>query len=162
MTQPQKNTALLAAIVMGVLSIPMTWMTVPASQMQGGFGDVMNSFGPMSLDITGLNGHVTFIIKTPLWFPVGMAVAASILQLMSPSDSFAIPTALERILAVFALSWISLAIVLVVFSAKATLGIGALLGLASAVISVVCLKVIPENTATSGSKDRSADDSATV
>lgn len=142
MTQPQKNTALALAIVAGLISLPLTWMTIHGATIEGGLGDMFHSaFGGLSIDVTGLNGHVTLLFKTPIWFIVGVAIAASALQLMHNSRMFAIPRFAEWLTSIVAVAWVALAIMVALLSGKASLGIGSLLGLASAVIPVVCLAV---------------------
>ncbi len=146
MTQPQKNTALVCGIVAAVLSLPLTWITIRNAQVQGGFGTMFNPFGGMTFNITGLNGHLTFFVKTPIWFIVSVAIAANILQLMSGSPSFAIPDIAQWGTAIVATLWLVLPVLTTIGSGKATLGIGALLGLASAVIPVVCLFSKPRSS----------------
>ena len=142
MTQPQKNTALAFASVAGLISLPLTWMNIRGATIQGGFGDMFNSaFVPITIDVTGLNGHVTFLFETPLWLIIGVAIAASLLQLMRNSKMFAIPRFAEWLTAIVAVAWISLAVIVALFSGTASLGIGCLFGLASAVIPVICLAV---------------------
>ena len=157
MTQPQKNTTLALGIVAGLLSLPLPWMTLRGATMQGNIGDMFNAqFGEMTIDVTGLNGHVTILFKTPLWFIVGVAITANVLQLMRNSKSFAIPRSAEWLAAIVAVVWIVLAILVALFSGKATPGIGSLLGLASAVIPVVCLTVSsPSTPGTSSDFDNS-------
>jgi len=145
MTQPQKNTALATAIVAAILSLPLTWMTIRNAQIQGGFG-MFNSPGGMTLDVTALNGHVTFLFKTPLWFVVCVAIAANVLQLMAGSRAFAIPKIAQWATAIIATAWIGLVVVLIIPSGKATLGIGAMLGLLSAVIPIACLLMMSPNS----------------
>ncbi len=139
MTQPQKNTALAAAIVAALLSLPLTWMTIQNAQIQGGFGNMFNSFGGMTINVTALNGHVTLLFKTPIWFIVCIAIVANVLQLMAGSKSFAIPKFAQWATAIIATAWIGLTVILAISSGKATLGIGAMLGLLSAVIPIICL-----------------------
>ncbi len=140
MTRPQQNTALSAAIVCGLLSVPLTWMTIRNPELPGGFGGMFPAaFSGMSIDVTGLNGSITVLFKTPIWFVMCVAIAASALQLLSQSGTFAIPRIAQWSIAVLALIWVGVAILTGLASSKATLGIGALLGLASAVIPVVCL-----------------------
>jgi len=141
MTQPQRNTTLAAAIVAGLLSIPMTWMTIQITQMPGSVGSFSFASGGMTFDVTGLNGHVTFLVKTPFWFLACLAIAASVLQLMSGTKSFAIPKAAEWTTAIAALVWILIAIVMTVFSGQSSLGLGSLLALCSAALPVICLKL---------------------
>ncbi|WP_417395955.1 hypothetical protein [Gimesia chilikensis] len=139
MTQPQKNTALAAAILAGLLSLPLTWMTIQNAQIQGGFGNMFNSLGGISLNVTGLNGHVRFLFKTPIWLIVCMAMLANVLQLMAGSKSFTIPRLIQWATAMIATAWIGLTVILAISSDQATLGIGALVGAMSAAIPVVCL-----------------------
>lgn len=64
--------ALLALLV----SLPLEWMTIYNVKMQfnggmQGFDQMMPSpFGPMTASVTGLNGHVTFLLKMPIWLIV--------------------------------------------------------------------------------------------
>ena len=140
MTQPQKNTALVIAIVAGLVSLPLAWMTIHGARMEGGLGDMFNSaLGEMTITLTGLNGHVTLFFQTPLWFIIGIAIASSVLQLMGSSEMFAIPRIVEWMTAIVAVVWIGLTIVLALSSGKATLGVGALVGFAAAVIPLLCL-----------------------
>ena len=142
MTQSQKNTALAIAIVAGLISLPLTWMTIRGATIQGGLGEMFNSMlGGMTIDVTGLNGHVTFLFKTPIWFIVGVAIAASVLQLMHNFEMFAISRIVEWLTSIVAVAWVLIAIIIALFSGQASLGIGSLLGLASSVIPVVCLAI---------------------
>lgn len=118
-----------------------------------------SAFDAMTIDVTGLNGHVTFLVKTPIWFIVGMSITASVLQLMRNSTMFAIPRFAEWVTAILAVAWILLAIIVAMSSGKASLGIGAILGLTSAIIPVVCLlmpasqKLLPGPTNMGGSPE---------
>jgi hypothetical protein len=142
MTQPQKNTALAFAIAAALLSVPLTWMTIQNAQFQVAFGQVFDSsFGGLTINITGLNGHVTLLFKTPIWFIVCVAIAANGLQLMHASKQFAIPRLAVWGTAIYALAAIGLTVLIGMASGKATLGIGSMLGLISAVIPVLCLAV---------------------
>lgn len=142
MKQQHKNSLLALAIGCGLLSLPMTWMTIRGAQIQGGFGELFNSaFGGMTIDVTGLNGHITFLVKTPIWFIVLLAIAASVLQLVKESKMFAIPRAGAWGVACLAVVWVGIAIVMALSSGKASLGIGALLGLTSAAIPMAMLLV---------------------
>ncbi|WP_339748157.1 hypothetical protein [uncultured Rubinisphaera sp.] len=154
MTQPQKNTALAAAIVAALLSLPLTWMTIQNAEIQGGFGNMFNYLGGMTINVTGLNGNVTFLFKTPIWFIVCIAIGASVLQLMAGSKSFAIPRFAQWATAIIATTWIGLAVIIAISSDKATLGIGALLGLLSAIIPMVCLFMSTSASETLSSADK--------
>jgi hypothetical protein len=142
MTQPQKNTLRVIAIVSGLLSLPLTWMTLSGATMQGPFGQSFGSpFGGMTINVTGLNGSITFLVKTPIWLIVGVAIVANALQLMRNTKVFAVPPAAEWGTAVVAVGWAIIANLLAIGAAKATLGIGALLGLACAGGALVCLVI---------------------
>lgn len=146
MNPKQKNTLLAAGIVSGLISLPMTWMTIRNAPMQieGGFGNLFDSaFQGMTFDVTGLNGHVTLLFKTPLWFVVAVAVGANVLQLMRSSDAFAIPRIALWIIAVVAAIWITIPIMMALSSGRATLGIGWFLGLCCAAAPLLCL-VVPD------------------
>jgi hypothetical protein len=140
MTQPQKNTALAFAILAGLISLPLTWMTIHNAKLESGFGD-LSAFAGITVEVTGLNYQVTFPLKTPFWCIIGVAIAASLLQLMRNSKMFAIPRFAEWLTAIVAVAWISLIIIVTWFSGEVSLGIGSLFGLASAVIPVVCLAI---------------------
>jgi hypothetical protein len=152
MKQQYKNSLLALAIVVGLLSLPMTWMTIRGAQIQGGFGEMFNSvFGNMTFDVTGLSGHVTFLVETPIWFIILVTIAASVVQLMRGSKTFAIPSVVEWGLACVAVAWVGLALVLALFSDQVSLGMGALLGLFAAATPFVML-CLP----TAAADDRSA------
>ena len=144
MNPKQKNTLLAAGIVSGLMSLPMTWMTIRNADVKinGGFGDMLDSaFQGMTFDVTGLNGHVTLLFKTPLWFVVAIAIVANALQLMRSSDVFVIPKSALRIVVIGATIWVTLPMINVLLTGDATLGIGALLGLCCAAAPLVCLFV---------------------
>lgn len=141
MNPKQKNTLLAAGVISGLMSLPMTWMTIRNADIKinGGFGDLFDSaFQGMTFDVTGLNGYVTLLFKTPLWFVVSIAIAANALQLMRSSDVFAIPKSAIRIVAIAATIWVTIPIINVLLTGDATLGIGALLGFCCAGAPLVC------------------------
>jgi hypothetical protein len=142
MNSKTKNTILAAGIVSGLASLPLTWMTIHNASMnvEGGLGELFNSaFQGMTFDVTALNGHVTLLIKTPLWFVVAVAIAANVIQLMRHSNAFAIPKIALWIAAVMAAAWIAIPVLVALSSGKVTLGIGFLLGLLCAAAPLVCL-----------------------
>lgn len=140
MTQPQKNSALAIAIVCGLISLPMTWMAIQGAQIQGGLGGLFNSaLGGVTINVNGFNGHVTVLFKAPIWFIVSVAIAANVLQFMHNTRSFAIPPIAEWLTAIVATVWISIAVCIGMFASGSSLGFGAILGLACAVIPLVCL-----------------------
>jgi hypothetical protein len=140
MKQQHKNSLLALAIISGLLSLPTTWMTIHGAQFQGGFAEMLNPVvGGMTVPVTGLNGHFTFLVKAPIWFITLVAIAASIVQLMRGSKTFAVPAAVEWGIACVAVGWVGLALVVALSSGKASLGIGAFLGLFSAATPLAML-----------------------
>ncbi len=142
MTAKQKKTLLISAIVAGVLSLPMTWFTIQNAQVSfpGGFGGVFPSgFAAMSLNVTGFTGSVTMLIKAPLWFVIGVAIGANVLQLLRNSPSMEIPKLAEWITAIVGVVWITLPVLLALGSGRVTPALGWLLGTFCAVTPLVCL-----------------------
>ena len=76
-----------------------------------------------------------------LWFVVGVAIAANALQLMRSSNAFEISKAALWIVAIVAAVWMTIPLFVALFSGKATLGIGCLLGLCCAATALLCLSV---------------------
>jgi hypothetical protein len=142
MKQQHKNSLLALAVVAGLLSVPMTWMTIRGVRMPGDLGDFFNSvLNEVAVEVTGLNGHFTLFIRTPIWFVVLVAIAASVVQFMRQSSTFAIPQAVEWGTAVLAVAWIVPALAIALYAGKASIGMGAILGLLSAAtpIAMLCL-----------------------
>jgi hypothetical protein len=145
MDAKQRNTALVAAIIAGVLSLPMTWMTIHNAQatlngpFPGGAAIFGSMFGPMTLDVSGLNGSVTLLVKAPLWFVICVAISSSVMQLMANSKAFAIPPIAAWGTAVLGVVWMSVPIALALFTGRITPGIGWLLGLLCAITPLACL-----------------------
>jgi hypothetical protein len=144
---------LLLSIFAGLLSLPLTWMTIVSGV---NFNPVLSPpFSAMTLDITGLNGHVTFLFQAPLWFIACIAILANVLQFLHHTKTFAVNRTAEWLTAVIAAAWIGLALI-VGLADGATPGIGALMALISVVIPIVCL-VVPsksEETKTEGGWER--------
>jgi len=122
-------------------------MTIRGAQFQSDNGGMLDSaFGGMTISVTGLNGHVTFLVKTPIWFISFVVISASVVQLMRGSKTFDIPTAVEWGVAVVAVAWVGIALVIALMSGQASFGIGALLGLFSAATPLAML-ILPSATA---------------
>ena len=138
--QDKKSVFLIGAVLAALLSLPMTWMTLRGAQLQGGPGMMFNSaFGGLTIDVTGLNGYVTFLVKTPIWFIVCVSAAASTLQLLRRQKKVDIPAGLEWGTAVLAVIWVGIAVCVALFSGQASLGLGAILGVISAGVPLACL-----------------------
>lgn len=140
MTDKQKNTALMLAIAAGVFSLPLTWVSIRQAQLRLPSG-VGSPFGgwTMGFDVTGINGRVTFLLTIPLWFVIGLAISANVLQLLRRTRSVRIPPIADRAAAVLATFWTTLAGYFAVTSVNASLGLGWLLGLACALVPLVAL-----------------------
>lgn len=145
MTQPLKNTAAVFAILAGLISLPLTWMSISGAQLNGQLvnGDLGNPFSfpfPIgNINVTGFNGHITVLFKSPIWLIVSIAIASNVLQLMQNTVQFAVPRFAQWLTALFGVLWICMAIGVTLFSDKASLGIGSLLGLFCASVALFCL-----------------------
>ena len=152
MNPKHKNTLLVTAIASGLLSLPMTWMTIRNAEMRfkGGLEGLFDSaLQGMTLDVTGLNGYATLLFKTPLWFVVLVAIAANAIQLIRSSDKFTIPKTSFRIAAFGATIWVTIPMVNVLLTGDATPGIGWFLAIFCAVAPLVC-HFVPDTKAPSG------------
>lgn len=142
MNTKQKNTALVAAILAGLLSLPLTWLTIRNAEisfngpMAGMFNSAMMG---MTLSVTGFSGRVTFLFTTPIWLLVVISIGASVLQLMRHSKAFEIPKVAEWITAVIGVVWMSIPVFLAMTSGKVGIGVGWLLGMACAIVPLYFL-----------------------
>lgn len=136
MNDQTRTSLLVVGIIAGALSIPMTWFTIHNAQMNGPFPG-MSFPGGMSFDVTGLNGSITFLFKIPIWFLSLAAVGANVLQLLRNNAAFPVSKVVDGILAGVACVWIAIGVLTSL--SGASLGIGAILGLAAAVIPLVTL-----------------------
>jgi hypothetical protein len=154
----QKNSLLAVGIVVGLLSLPTTWLTIHDATIGSPFpGEMGKQFGSITLGtlpVSGLAGSVTFPVEAPLWFLVGLAIFAGVLQLMQHSPIFAIPKFVEWAAAIAGIVWMCVPMVVTLFSGQATLGIGCLLGLCCAAMPLVCLVVPADGPMDNGAEDR--------
>lgn len=163
MTPKQKNTALVAAILAGLLSLPLTWFTIRNAEisfngpMAGMFNSAMMG---MTLSVNGFNGRVSFLFTTPIWLLVFVSIGASILQLMRNSKAFEIPQIAEWITAVIGVVWMSVPILITMTSGKVGIGIGWILGLACAIVPLYFLIFERQGVPSSMSATPSAADQA--
>lgn len=165
MNDQQRNTLLALGIALGLISIPLTWFTAKAVQVEGRwqvlFQAVEAALEEVSpeleeaneVQVTGWEGRIDVPISTPLWVIVCIALGAGVLQLMRSSDMFDVPAPIVWLAALVACAWIGGTFIYVLKTQAAELGVGAFLGLASGVIPLLCL-VVPkskaENASTSG------------
>ncbi len=140
MKQPQKNAAALFAILAGLVSIPLTWMTVYGAQLTGGPGN-LKTIPIDKLYVTGVNGSITFLFPTPIWIIIGIAIVSNLLQLVHYSRQLVLLRLVEWLTALFGVVWIGLGICVALFSDKTTLGVGSLLGFFCAGVALLCVAV---------------------
>lgn len=163
MTDKQRKTLLISAIIAGVISLPMTWLTVKnVSMLPGGFAQMLPGFASMSINITGFSGFVNLLIKSPLWFIVLIAIAANVLQLMRNSKSVEIPKLAEWITAIVAVVWTTFPILIAVINGQVTPAVGWLLGVFCAATPLACLWLERNVPAPVVEMSRSSSDSATL
>ena len=152
MTRPQKNTLLGCGIAAALLSIPLPWMTI--SQPRGSFfngdgspvtdGDplfeAMSEMAPsMTIDVTGISGHVTLLFKVPLWLVALTAAAACGVPLLANTAAFAVPRWLPWTFTIAAGVWVGTSLGLCLTSGRATPGVGLLLAVAAVAAAAVDL-----------------------
>ncbi|MEN1681041.1 MAG: hypothetical protein AAGJ46_15745 [Planctomycetota bacterium] len=142
MNSKQRNSLSLVGVLLGLASLPLTWMTIRNPTLTfdvGGFQPQLGGLMPMmAMDVTALNGHVTLLFKTPIWLIVGGAILANLLVVLRGTDLFEVPTAAIWVIALLAGAW-SVVPLVASFSGQATPGIGLLLGLACAAMPIICL-----------------------
>jgi hypothetical protein len=144
-----RNSAVLAAAVCGLLSLPSTWLTVHEAKVTwngenpGPAGITLNDLseflGGTDFAITGLNGHVTFGLQFPLWSLVALALAASGLLVLRDSPRFAVAPVVVWLVALAALFLTTVPFLALLTSSKASMGVGWLLAFASAALPFACL-----------------------
>jgi len=138
MERKTRVTLLVVGIAAGLLSIPMTWFSIQNAQLNLPFPGASLPSG-MSFDVTGINGSITALIKIPIWMLSLSAVSAGVLQLLRKDETFPVSKILDGTLAGIACVWIAIGIL--TSMVKASLGLGAILGLTAAVIPLVCMWV---------------------
>ena len=151
MTRGQKNTLLACGAAAALLSIPLPWMTVsqptgemffPGGSPPAGLRAAAGGLLPtVTADVTGLNGHVTLLVKVPLWLVALAAAAACGVPLLSGAGAFEVPRWLPWALAVPAGVWVGASLVIALFSARATPGIGVFFGVAAVAAALANLLV---------------------
>ena len=148
-----QNGLLAAAIVAGLLSLPTVWMTIRNTdiQIRPTFGGQLLSpnsdFSKLIVpnvtnthfDVTGLNGHVTLVVKLPIWLVVVFAMVTCLFLLLDNSRSLSFPRGMLWSLCILSLVFTTLPLVLGLASGRASPGIGWLLGLFCAATPLVVL-----------------------
>ncbi len=148
MNSKQKNSVLVAGILAGVISLPLPWMSISNPVLQSPLGGSipLPIFG--QVQVTGFNGSVTFLVTSPIWLVIALAIGASVAQFMRQSKMFEIPTFVVWAIAILALTLTIVPLIGALTSGQASPGIGWLLGLFCAAAPVICLatRTSAENT----------------
>jgi hypothetical protein len=143
----------IGALLALVLSLPLEWMTIHNAKMQfsgglQGFGEMMSSsFGTMTLEVTGINGHITFLIKLPIWLIVVIGLIGVILALLNCLRATSLPKLVPLVPLSLSALYVVVALFITIGSSEATLGVGifvALVGLVLGYIHALTYRITPE------------------
>jgi hypothetical protein len=136
-----KNNAVLlgiSAILALAVSLPLVWMTIHEAhiELSGGMpgfrGMPRPSVPAMNFEVTGINGHITFLAKVPIWLIVVVGMAGVLLALLNGLGAASLSRVVPLIPLSAAAVYILIALVIAVGSEKASVGAGvfvALIGL---------------------------------
>jgi len=142
----------IASMLALAVSLPLEWMTIRNAKMQfsggfQGFGDMMSSsLGSMTLKITGMNGHITFLFKVPIWLIVVVGLAGVLLAFLNGLQATSFPRLVPLVPLSLSALYVGIAFIVAVGSSEATVGIGmfvACLGLALGYIHALTCQVSP-------------------
>ena len=147
----------LGSLLALVLSLPLEWMTIHNAEMQftggfQGFGEMMSSsFGRMTLTVTGINGHITFLVKLPIWLIIVIGLIGVLLALLNCLRAASLPKLVPLIPLSLSTLYVVVALVITIGSSQATVGVGifvALLGLLLGYIHALTYRFTSEDRAT--------------
>ena len=147
----------ISAMVALVISLPLEWMTIHNAKMGfsggfQGFGDMMSSpFGAMTLKVTGINGHITFLAKLPIWLIVGVGLVGVLLAFLNCLRATSLPKLVPLVPLSLSALYVFIALVITIGSSEATIGVGifvALLGLVLGYIHALTYRITPEESTT--------------
>ena len=136
-----KNNAILmgvGAILALVISLPLEWMTIHNAPMQfnGGPQGLGNMIAPslttMTVKVTGINGHITFLVKLPIWLIVVVGMIGVLLAVLNCLRVASIPRIAVLIPLSLSTLYVVITLVITIGIEEATVGIGifiALIGL---------------------------------
>ena len=146
----------LGSLLALVLSLPLEWMTIHNAEMQftggfQGFGEMMSSsFGRMTLTVTGINGHITFLVKLPIWLIIVIGLIGVLLALLNCLRAASLPKLVPLIPLSLSTLYVVVALVITIGSSQATVGVGifvALLGLLLGYIHALTYRFTSEDRA---------------
>ena len=147
-----KNNAVLTgngAILLLLISLPLTWMTIRNAGMQLPSNMSFPSFPGITFKVTGLNGTITFLAQVPIWLIVMVGVIGVALALMNHLGLASVARAVPLLLVFFSAIYIVIAIVVALGSGNASPGIGAFvatLGIVFAFIHAFAAPPAPERS----------------
>lgn len=132
MNERHRNTTLVAAIVCGLVSLYLPWLTHHIGPDQGPFAGLGAAF-PSS---TGLTGSITLVVAFPFWMFAVLGMSASGMQLLRISPHFDSTPVVESLLSVLA----TVGVVAVVFveGKDTTPGLGWVFALLAALLPLSC------------------------
>ncbi len=154
-----KNNAIIlgvGAMLALVISLPLEWMTIHNARMQfsggfQGFGGMMSSsFGPMTVKVTGINGHITFLATLPIWLIVVVGLIGILLAFLNCLRVTSLPKFTALVPLSLSTLYVVVAFLITIGSSEATVGAGifvALVGLGLGYAYTLTYRISPkENT----------------
>ncbi|MHC4745212.1 MAG: hypothetical protein ACYS8Z_25125 [Planctomycetota bacterium] len=147
----------IGAMLTLIISLPLEWMTIHNARMQfsGGFqrfGERMSSsLGGMSVKVTGINGHITFLAKLPVWLIVVVGLIGTILAFLNCLRVASLPKFVPLIPLSISALYVVVALLITIGSSEATVGVGvfvALTGLVLGYIHALTYRVAAEENTT--------------
>ncbi len=133
-----KNNALIliiGAMLVLVISLPLEWMSIQnaSANFSGPFQELGNrmtqTLGKVSMSVTGLNGHVTFLFKMPIWLIVVIGLIGALLSMLNTLKVTSMPQPVPLILLGFSILYMIIALLIAIGSGNASVGIGVFVGL---------------------------------
>ena len=148
-----QNGLLAAAIVAGLLSLPTVWMTLSNTSIQftpnvGGqiltrntdfsnviIPNVMNT----RFEVTGLNGHIRFLVKVPIWLVVVLGMVSCLFLILNNLPMLSFPRGLLWCICVVSFVYTTLPVLIGLTSGRVAPGIGWFLGLFCSAVPFIVL-----------------------
>ena len=133
----------IGAMLALLVSLPLEWMMIHNGTMQftGGFqgfgGGMPGSLGGMSLAITGFNGHITLLVKLPIWLIVIAGLTGALLAILNDRGVTTLPKFVPLLFLCLSSVYVVAAMLVAIGSSSASVGIGpfvALIGLAMGLV----------------------------
>lgn len=139
MSRQSKNSLFATGALLGLASLPMTWLTVPveAAKMGGAVGPFLSMIGRSDYSLTGLSGSVTLLAPIPIWFLLAISIGLNLLGLARESSFFAAPRHVVSLVACGTLLLMVVPVLLHVGGGQISLGFGWIVGVASVVCALV-------------------------